>query len=40
MNPAIEPTAGYWEDGQRFVADLKTHLPNMKYDKYQMIRIK
>jgi ribonuclease HII len=40
MNPAIEPTAGYWEDGQRFVADLKTHLPNVRYDKHQMIRIK
>ena len=40
LNPAMRPTAGYWEDGQRFVADLKTSLPHVKYDTHQLIRVK
>jgi len=34
----IKPTAGYWEDGLRFVNDLKTHLPHVAYDPNQLIR--
>ena len=38
FNPAIKPTAGYWQDGLRFIEDLKTHVPNVKYDANQLIR--
>jgi len=34
----IRPTAGYWEDGLRFVNDLKAHLPHVAYDPDQLIR--
>lgn len=40
LNPSLRPTAGYWQDGQRFIEDLKTHLPNVQYDAQQLIRIK
>ena len=38
FNPAIKPTAGYWQDGLRFIEDIKTHIPNVKYDANQLIR--
>jgi ribonuclease HII len=38
FNPSIKPTAGYWQDGLRFIADIKTHIPNVKYDENQLIR--
>ena len=38
FNSAVKPTAGYWKDGLRFIADLKTHIPNVKYDANQLIR--
>lgn len=34
----IMPTAGYWQDGLRFIEDLKIHIPNVKYDANQLIR--
>jgi hypothetical protein len=40
LNPSLRPTAGYWQDGQRFIEDIKTHLPNVRYDRLQLIRIK
>jgi ribonuclease HII len=40
FNPSLRPTAGYWKDGQRFVEDLKKHLPDTKYDRHQLIRIR
>lgn len=36
--PQIKPTAGYWKDGLRFIEDLKTHIPNVKYEPAQLIR--
>jgi ribonuclease HII len=34
----LRPTAGYYKDGRRFIADLKTHIPHVKYDENQLIR--
>ncbi len=34
----LKPTAGYWQDGQRFIKDLQTHLPHIKYDPEKLIR--
>jgi ribonuclease HII len=36
--PDLKPTAGYWKDGLRFIQDLKTNLPHVKYDQNQLIR--
>ncbi len=38
FNNNIEPTAGYWKDGKRFLADIEEHLPEMKYEKNFLIR--
>jgi len=38
FNPNIKPTAGYWEDGLRFIEDLKTNLPHIRFSKNQLIR--
>jgi hypothetical protein len=32
------PTAGYWKDGLRFIADLKRDFPDFQYDSNQLIR--
>ena len=34
----LKPTAGYWQDGQRFVSDLAEKIPNVKYDEQMLIR--
>jgi len=34
----LKPTQGYWKDGLRFIADLKTHTPHIKYDNKLLIR--
>lgn len=34
----LTPTAGYWEDGQRFVKDLQTRYPAVAYDPNKLIR--
>jgi ribonuclease HII len=34
----LKPTAGYWKDGLRFIEDIKTHLPDVKFDSNQLIR--
>lgn len=36
--PDLKPTAGYWKDGLRFIADLKAHHPDVTYDPNQFIR--
>lgn len=36
----LKPTAGYWKDGLRFIDDLKTNIPNLAYDRNQLIRIR
>lgn len=35
---ALKPTAGYWQDGLRFIVDLKEHIPSVTYDDNQLIR--
>ncbi|MHC4259004.1 MAG: hypothetical protein ACYSTF_01135 [Planctomycetota bacterium] len=34
----LKPTAGYWKDGLRFIEDLETKLPQLQYDRDQLIR--
>ncbi len=34
----LKPTAGYWKDGLRFIEEIKTNLPHVKYDDNQLIR--
>jgi len=34
----LKPTAGYWKDGLRFIQDVNTNLPHVKYDNNQLIR--
>ena len=34
----LKPTAGYWQDGLRFIKDVQTNLPTLKYDEQQLIR--
>jgi ribonuclease HII len=38
FNPAIRPTAGYWQDGLRFIEDIKTHIPDLSFNENQLIR--
>ena len=38
FNADLKPTAGYWKDGLRFIADLKKNLPHIEYDSNQLIR--
>jgi len=34
----LKPTAGYFKDGRRFIADIKTYIPSLKYDPSLLIR--
>jgi len=34
----LEPTAGYYKDGRRFISDLNRFTPDLKYDSTQLIR--
>jgi ribonuclease HII len=34
----LKPTAGYWKDGLRFIEDLKTNIPHIRYDPEQLVR--
>jgi len=36
--PDLRPTAGYWEDGLRFLHDLKTRRPDVRIDERMLIR--
>jgi ribonuclease HII len=38
MHPNLQPTAGYWKDGLRFIKDLRDNLPNVQIDSDQLIR--
>ena len=38
MSASLKPTAGYWKDGQRFVEDLRRHLPDVAIDSHKLIR--
>ncbi len=34
----LRPTAGYWQDGQRFIRDLETHRPDFPWSRELLIR--
>lgn len=34
----LKPTAGYWQDGQRFIKDLQTMIPNFSINPERLIR--
>ncbi|MHC4474078.1 MAG: hypothetical protein ACYTEL_00435 [Planctomycetota bacterium] len=34
----LQPTAGYWKDGLRFIEDLKAHCPDVPFETSQLIR--
>jgi ribonuclease HII len=34
----LKPTAGYWKDGLRFIEEIKTTLPHVKFDSHQLVR--
>ncbi len=36
----LKPTAGYWQDGQRFVREIREFLPHVKYDMDRLVRMK
>ncbi len=38
FNGNLRPTAGYWQDGLRFIKDIETSLPNIKFDSNLLIR--
>jgi len=38
LDAGLRPTAGYWQDGQRFVEELRTRLPHLKIDDERLIR--
>lgn len=38
LDERISPTAGYWQDGNRFIADIEKFLPQLKIDKGTLIR--
>ncbi len=37
--PDLKPTAGYWQDGQRFIRDLKNLMPDYSFNRQKLIRI-
>ena len=38
FNADLKPTAGYWKDGLRFIEEIKTNLPDVRFDSDQLIR--
>jgi ribonuclease HII len=38
MDGGLRPTAGYWQDGRRFVEDLRSRLPHLAIDADRLIR--
>ena len=38
--PDLEPTAGYWEDGLRFLEDIETKLPSLSIERAMLVRNK
>lgn len=38
LDAGLRPTAGYWQDGQRFVEELRTRLPHLGIDDERLIR--
>ncbi len=38
MHPDLKPTAGYWEDGLRFLEDVRQRLPDFEIDRQRLVR--
>ncbi len=38
FDAGLKPTAGYWKDGLRFIQDIETNLPHVKFDSNQLVR--
>jgi ribonuclease HII len=38
FHAGLRPTAGYWKDGLRFIQDLKTNIPHVRYEHNQLVR--
>jgi ribonuclease HII len=38
LSAELKPTAGYWKDGLRFIEDVKTNLPGVRFNSNQLIR--
>jgi ribonuclease HII len=38
LSADLKPTAGYWKDGLRFIEEIKTNLPHVRFDSDQLIR--
>ena len=38
MCDELKPTAGYWQDGQRFIKDLQSMVPQLPLDRKRLIR--
>ena len=38
LDANLRPTAGYWTDGQRFLEDLRSRLPDVRIDNRQLVR--
>ena len=38
FNSVLRPTAGYWKDGLRFIEDIRTYIPHIKFDSNQLVR--
>jgi len=38
FDAGLKPTAGYWKDGLRFIQDIETNLPYIKFDSNQLVR--
>ena len=38
LDAGLRPTAGYWQDGQRFVRELRARLPHLAIDDGRLIR--
>jgi len=38
LDAGLQPTAGYWQDGLRFVDELRTRLPHVEIDRHRLIR--
>ncbi len=39
-HPQLKTTAGYWNDGKRFIKEINEHCPQVKYDNSHLIRKK
>jgi ribonuclease HII len=38
FDAGLKPTAGYWKDGLRFIEEIRTTLPDVKFESTQLIR--